>query len=119
MSDRELKAYAANLGISGKALDAADDKVEFVSSRWEKKARVTVAGETFEVPAKVVKSKEFIDLLGAGDDAKTEQAMRMLVGEDGMSRIAAMATDDDGTVDVAAVGTICGLILNDRKLKNF
>lgn len=118
MSEAELRAYASNLGIPAKALNAATDKAKFVESRWEKVVTVKVAGESFTIPTKVVKSKGFIDLMAKGEDVATEQALELLIGADGMKKVTDMATDEDGTVDVIAMGTIYGLILNDRKLKN-
>lgn len=119
MTENELRAYALNLGISATAFNKAKDKVEFVQERWNKTVTVEVAGEEFDIEAKVLKSKKFNDLMAADEDAATEQAMEMLVGAEGLARIEAMATEEDGTVDVAAIGTICGLILSDKNLKNF
>ncbi len=119
MSDAEIVQYASALGIPKKAIKAAEDKAAFVWNRWNQEATVSALGIDFKIPAKLLRDKEIINTLSGNltDDAADEIILRLL-GESQYKALVEACTDEEGVVDVVAMGVAFGRILNSRALKN-
>lgn len=121
MSEAELEEYAKALGFTTKAAKGKAAKVDLVTHRREKVATVRALGVDFEIPIKRAHDKRVADLLAKPDrtDAETEEAMCLLLGEEQLAELAQACTEEDGTVDVTAMGVAYVRILTSDALKNF
>lgn len=121
MSAKELDEYAQALGIVSKAAKSKQDKISLIERRREKIATVRALGIDFEIPIKRAHDKRVSELLGKDGrtDAETEEAMRLLLGDEQLEELANACTEDDGTIDVSAMGVAYVRILTSEQLKNF
>lgn len=120
MSDAELVDYARTLGIKAGDVHKAKDKVSLIFNRWEREEEITVYGETFKVKAKTLKDKKFVDLVAAPNatDEQMAEALLILLGEEQVKKLYELCTDEDGTVDINAVGIAFAQIVSSPQLKN-
>lgn len=120
MSDAEIKEYAQTLGISSKELRKSSDKAKLVHNRWERTVEITIFGEIFEVKAKAVKDKRFVDIVTSKNptDEQMAEALLVLLGEEQTKKLYDLCTDEDGTVDISAVALGFVSIVNNSELKN-
>jgi hypothetical protein len=65
--------------------------------------------------------KRVTDLLSRGDltEAEADWLMTALLGEEQYQSLVERCTDDDGVVDIAAVGTAFATIIGSGDLKNY
>lgn len=121
MSAKELDEYGEALGIEMRPAKSKADKIALIGRRRERSATVRALGIDFEVPVKRAHDKRVSELLGRDGrtDAETEEAMRLLLGDEQMEELAAACTEPDGTVDVNALGLAYVRILTSGELKNF
>ncbi len=121
MSSSELDEFAKALGISAKAEKTAQGKAALIDRRRNRRATVRALGMELSVPVKRFRDKRVTDLLGKGElsDEDTEAAMRLVLGEEQFDEVVAACTDEDGTVDVSAMGFVFVKILTSAELKNF
>ena len=121
MSAKELDEYAQALGIMSKAAKSKQDKISLIEHRREKIATVRALGIDFEIPIKRAHDKRVSELLDKDGrtDAETEEAMRLLLGDEQMDELANACTEEDGTIDVSAMGVAYVRILTSEQLKNF
>ena len=80
-------------------------------------------GMTLTVPVKRLHDKRVSDLMRNGhfpNEEDATKAMVLLLGEDQYMALVEHCTDDDGTVDVEAIGSVFfKLFYDDPELKNF
>ncbi len=119
MSAEELDELARFMGVSIVAAKSAESKARMIEERRSRVARFGVLGIEFEVPMKRVRDKRVSDLLGEKTDAATEEAVRLLVGDEKFAELVAACTDEDGTVDVDAMGYAIAKIMCSDELKNY
>ncbi len=121
MSAKELDEYAETLGIISKVAKSKADKISLIERRREKVATIRALGVDFEVPIKRAHDMRVSELLGKDGrtDAETEEAMRLLLGDEQLAELAKACTEEDGTVDVLAMGLAYVRILTSEELKNF
>lgn len=121
MSASELDEYAKSCGIEVSHARDKKDKLRIISERRERVASVRALGIDFEIPVKRVHDKRLTDLLGKHDmtDEDMTEAMVMMLGREQFDELVAACTDDDGTVDVNAMGVAYVRIVTSSELKNF
>lgn len=119
MSAEEMDELARFMGVSVVAAKSAESKARMIEERRSRVARVGVLGIEFEIPMKRVRDKRVSDLLDEKTDAATEEAVRLLVGDGKFDELVAACTDDDGTVDVDAMGYAIAKIVCSDELKNY
>lgn len=119
MSAEELDELARYMGVSIVAAKSAESKARMIQEKRSRVARVGVLGIEFEIPMKRVRDKRVSDLLEKKTDASTEEAVRLLVGDDKFAELVGACTDEDGTVDVDAMGYAIAKIMCSDELKNY
>ncbi|WP_165247473.1 hypothetical protein [Adlercreutzia sp. ZJ141] len=120
MSAADLDEYARGIGIETGHAKGIDAKMKLIESRRSRVATIRALGIDFEVPVKRAHDKRVSDLLsGQLRDEDAEQALLLLLGADQMAELTAACTDEDGTVDVGAIGVAFTKILTSPELKNF
>ena len=120
MSDEELAGYMKMLGISSKATKTREAKIELIERRRAKTETIDVLGMPIEVSVKRLRDRRVLDAYQAATtDAQMEAVARQIIGDEQMDALAVAATDEDGTVDVDALGYAIATILTNKKVKNF
>lgn len=121
MSKSELDEYAGVLGMDVTAKKTVAQKVAAIEDRRERVAEIDALGLTLAIPVKRTHDKRVTDLMGKRPmtDEDATDLLALLLGEAQMSALAERATDEDGTVDVDAMGLAMTRILASGELKNF
>lgn len=121
MSALELDEYAKSCGINIARFKDKHAKINAINERRERTATVRALGIDFEIPIKRVHDKRLSDLLNnpnASDEDMT-RAMILLLGQEQFDELVSACTEDDGTVDVNAMGVAYVRIISSDNLKNF
>lgn len=121
MTPKELEGYAKEMGFTTRAATGAEAKAKLIRSRRERVVEMRVIGVDVSVPIKRAHDKRVSDLLRKRPrtDKDVTEAFRILLGDEQLSAIMAAATEEDGTVDEAAVAYAFNSILDNGDLKNF
>ena len=121
MDANELDEYAKALGFSAKAAKDRSEKLDMIERRREKVATVRALGIDFDIPIKRAHDKRVSDLLSKPErtDEETEAAMRLLLGDEQLEELTRACTEEDGAIDVMAMGMAYVRILTSKELKNF
>lgn len=121
MSASELDAYAEALGFSARAGRTADAKIKIIEERRGRAAELSVLGVQLSVPVKRAHDGRFSALLDKKDRTNDDvrDAFVFLLGEEQHAELVAAATDEDGTLDEAAIAYAYNALLDSRELKNF
>lgn len=121
MSAAELDKYASVVGVTLDGITSKEAKIEAIQERREHCAHVSTLGITFTIPLKRVHDKRVSDLLGkvGRTDEETEEAMRLLLGDEQMAELISACTDEDGIFDVDAMALAFIAIITSDQLKNF
>lgn len=121
MSAKELDEYAKSCGIDVARIKSKQDKLRIIAERRERVATVRALGIDFEIPVKRVHDKRLSDLMNKQNmtDEDMTEAMVMLLGQEQLDELVSACTDEDGTVDVNAMGTAYVRIITAKELKNF
>ena len=121
MSAAELDEYGEVAGIATSPAKSAEEKARLIGSRRERAASIRVFGLDVEVPVKRARDKRVCDLLAKPNrtDAETEEAMRLMLGDEQMTELERACTDEDGTVDIDAMALAVAKIITSQELKNF
>ena len=119
MSAKELDEYGRVLGIEMKPAKTVAQKIALISVKRERTATVTALGMQFEVPMKALSDKRVTDVLSnpARTDEDVYRTLGVLLGEQ-MDELVGAVTDEDGTVDSAAVALAFVGIVTSDELKN-
>ena len=121
MSLEQLDLYGQVCGIdvSGKRTKA--QKVALIEERRARVADIDVVGMTLHVPVKAMHDKRVTDLLSRTDmtEAEADWLMGALLGDEQYQQLVDHCTDDDGVVDVNAVGLAFATIIRSPDLKNY
>lgn len=120
MSDEELEQYARLLGVILDAAHSRDEKISLVERKREKRVTVTALGIDFDITIRRVRDKRVSDLLARGNrtDEETDEAISLLLGDGQYQTLLDAVTDDDGVVDVDAMGLAFVRIITADELKN-
>ena len=116
----ELDAYAEMSGFDLEGAETAAAKAERIEELRNRTKAMRLLGVDVRISYKAVNDKRVSDLLGSSrTDAETEEAMRLMLGERQFDAVVQAATDEDGTVDVVALGYAFVKMLYSDELKNF
>lgn len=120
MGAEELRQYATLLGVEPSAAKTKDDLIGLIERRREKRATVSALGLDLEIPMKRASDKRVSDLLqkAGRTDEETDEAMRLLLGDEQHDALVEAATDEDGTVDSVALGVAFVKVMTSDELKN-
>ncbi len=120
--ESELDLYAKTIGVELPDGMPICEKVDRVEEARNRTAVVSVLGFDVSVPIKSLHDKRVADkvknLSILSDDAM-ETLFVDIVGDDQWDAIVEHCTDDDGVVDVDALGLFIAKVLVDPELKNF
>lgn len=121
MSKTDLDNYAKMIGLDVSNKKTIPKKVEAIESRRQRVGEIDVLGVHLVIPIKRLQDKRVTDLVGkqSQTDEEASELMMLVLGEEQYQSIIAAATDDDGTVDVIAMGLALATILNSPELKNY
>lgn len=121
MSKTELDDYARVLGIDASGKKTAAAKVELIEKRRGRTAEVDALGLTLTIPIKRMRDKRVTDLEGRRpmSDEDATRLLTLILGDDQMEKLVERATDEDGVVDVDALGLAMARVLASSDLKNF
>lgn len=121
MSERELDAYARSMGFSAHAAKGAEAKADLIDARRNRSVTVSALGVELEVTLKAAHDERFSALIGSATrtDEDVRRAFRLLLGDEQYEALVAAATDEDGTVDGAALSFGLNQILSSDELKNY
>ncbi len=121
LEPEELDEYAKTLGIDAAKAKGAKAKVELIERRRERVAEISALGITVTVPVRRMHDKRITDRLNGRrlSDSQLEKLMRDLLGDEQMDAVIEHVTEEDGTVDVDALGLIIAKIVRSDDLKNF
>lgn len=119
MSADELDEYGRVLGIEMRPAKTVAQKVALISSKRDRTATVTALGMQFEVPMKALSDKRVVDVLANVNrtDEDVYRTLGVMLG-DQMGELVDAATDEDGTVDSAALALAFVRIVTSDELKN-
>lgn len=120
MSASELDEYGKLIGVATSPGKTATEKARIIDHGRERTASIRVLGIDLEIPIKRTRDKRVSDLLykDGRTDAETEEVMRLLLGDDQMGEVTRACTDEDGTVDIDALGLAFAKIITSDELKN-
>ena len=121
MSLEQLDQYARACGIDTTGKRTKAQKVALIEERRGRVADVDAVGMTLHVPVRAMKDKRVTDLLDRGDltEAEADWLMRALLGEEQYDAVIERCTDEDGVVDVSAVGLVFATLVRSEDLKNY
>lgn len=121
MSAKEIDEYAKALGIRKLDGKSADDKIAALDRRLSRVATIDVLGLSLEVPVKALKDKRVSDLMEKPDptDTDCETILRLIIGDEQFDQLVDACTEDDGYIDVAALGYAFTKVITSPQLKNF
>lgn len=121
MSKDELDEYGKVLGIDVGGKKTVAQKVDAIEKRRKRVAEVDALGLTLSVPVKRMRDKRVADLASKRPmtDEDASELLELLLGGEQMVALADRATDEDGTVDIDAMGLAMARILASDELKNF
>lgn len=121
LEPEELDEYAKTLGIDTAKAKGGKAKVELIERRRERVAEISALGITVTVPVRRMHDKRITDRLNGRrlSDSQLEKLMRDLLGDEQMDAVIEHVTEEDGTVDVDALGLIIAKIVRSDDLKNF
>ena len=119
MSADELDEYGRVLGIEMRPAKTAAQKVALINAKRDRTATVTALGMQFEVPMKALSDKRVVDVLANVNrtDEDVYRTLGVMLG-DQMGELTDAATDEDGTVDSAALALAFVRIVTSDELKN-
>ncbi len=120
MAPDELDEYASIIGLNTKGMDKVAEKVSAITSKRETTCEMVLLGAVFSIPVRNVHDKRFQDAIsGIMSDEKAETAARLVLGDEQWERLIQHVTDDDGVIDIDALGLAVSKIINNPELKNY
>lgn len=121
MSPKEVDDYAKLIGVDVTDLKTKKAKVERIQSARQRTADISVLGMEIHVPIRIFHDKRLSDRLRGQtlDDEGYEQLVADIIGREQSDALVERCTDDDGLVDVDALGVAMTRILYSTELKNF
>lgn len=122
MSLEQLDQYGTACGIDVSGRRTKAQKVALIEERRARVADIDALGMTLHVPVRAMKDKRVTDLLdrdGGLSEAEADWLMGALLGKEQYDALIERCTDDDGVVDVSAVGLAFATIVRSDELKNY
>ena len=117
MSVAELDDYAKAIGIP-KLVGSTEDRIKTISKRRSKKVIIRALGVDWEVPVKAMSDKRVTECVANLNDENGEKVLRIILGEEQFEKLEEVCTEEDGTFDLNALGTVYTKIVTSRELKN-
>lgn len=120
MTAAELDEYGAIIGENVSGMVSLAEKISAIESRRERTHEISLLGAVFVIPARNIRDKRFQDAVTdfrVGPNA--EIAAHLALGDEQWERLVDRATDEDGVVDVDALGMAVARILSNPELKNY
>lgn len=117
----ELEDYAQTLGFTTRSAKTKEAKIKFISKKYERIQPITVLGIELEIPVKRRMSSNFIELIEKSERSRDDvvEAFTYLLGEKQHQTLVEVATDDDGTIDDAALAFAYNAIIYNGDLKKY
>lgn len=120
MGAEELDKYGSIIGVNVSDMPEVSDKVSAIMSARERTHEVRLLGALFHIPVRNIRDKRFQDALSNGfTDASVELAARLALGDEQWEKLVDRVTDNDGVVDVDALGMAIAQIISNPELKNY
>lgn len=121
MGPDELDAYGRMVGVDVTRASDPDEKARRIEEARDRAVTVRALGIDLRVTMRRATDERFSRLINKAGrtDAETDEAFRLLLGEEQVAEVYSAATDEDGTVDAYAVGLAYATVLNSHELKNF
>ena len=120
MSLDDLDRYAKACGIDVTGEKTRERKVEVIEGRRGRTVDVNVLGLIVTVPKRRLHDQRVADLMrGTLTDEDAATVMTLLLGEEQYDAVIDRCTDEDGTVDVEAIGMAFVSLVGDPELKNY
>lgn len=123
MTAEELREYAKALGITLAPTLGREDMASTIAARRERTATVRALGIDLVVKVKALRDKRVTDLMAKSSasftDDDAEAFMRLVIGDEQYEMVLGAATEEDGTVDVDALGIVFARLFTSPELKNF
>lgn len=121
MSLADLDRYGSACGIDVTGEQTRERKVEVIEERRGRVAEVNVLGMTLTIPKRRLHDQRLADILSTKlTDESASTAMVLLLGEEQYEAIIERCTDEDGVVDVEAIGVAFNtLFYGSDELKNY
>lgn len=121
MPSAQLDQYMRVCGIDIGGGKTREEKVAAIEDRRSRVAEIDIFGATVSVPIRAVHDKRVTDMLNGRKltDEEATRLMVMLLGDEQYDTVLGLCTDEDGVVDVEAVGIAFSLVVNSEELKNF
>lgn len=121
MSLEQLDQYAQACGIDVTGRKTKAQKVAFIEERRERVADIDAVGMTLHVPVRTLHDKVLNGMLSRGNlsEQEVDWVMTSLLGEDQYRALIEHCTEDDGLVDLEAVGLAFSTVIRSEELKNF
>lgn len=122
MSLEQLDQYAGACGIDATGKRTKAQKVALIEERRARVADIDALGMTLHVPVRAMHDKRVTDLLdreGGLSEADADWLMGALLGEEQYQALVDRCTDEDGVVDINAVGLAFATVIRSEDLKNY
>ena len=121
MSLEQLDQYGQACGIDVTGKRTRAQKVALIEERRGRVADIEAVGMTLHVPVRRLHDKRVTDLLSRGQlsEAEADALMRGLLGDEQFEALIEHCTDEDGVVDVEAVGLAFASVAYGPELKNY
>lgn len=121
MSASELDEYGKVLGIEMAPAKTIEEKIDLIERRRERHVSICALGLDLSIPIKRAHDKRVIDLMEKQDrtDDETYEVMQLFLGEAQFGQLLNACTDEDGTIDINALGLVFVKIITSEELKNF
>lgn len=122
MSLSELDLYAQACGIDVTGTPTKEGKVALIEERQGRVAEIHMFGLTLAVPVKRLHDKRVSDLFEDGrlhSDKDAATVMTLILGKEQYEKVIERCTDEDGIVDVEAIGRAFMTLVGDVELKNY
>lgn len=121
MAPDEIDVYASLVGANTSGMESLAEKIAAIESTRERTHEIVLLGALFSISTRNIRDKRFQDAIGssARSDEQAELAARLALGDEQWERLVERATDDDGVIDIDALGLAVARILNNPELKNY
>lgn len=121
MSEGEIDELAKTYGIELAPCKTLEEKIDMLERRRSRSVIVPIFGMDFEIPIKRAHDKRISDIMNNpnGSDSDADEVFRLLLGDAQTRKLVDACTDDDGVVDIEAIGLAYVKLIYSEQLKNF
>ena len=121
MTEGEIDELGKTYGIELAPCTTLEEKIDMIERRRSRSVFVTVFGIDFEIPIKRAHDKRIADIMNnpVVSETDADEVFRLLLGDAQTRKLVDACTDDDGTVDIEAIGLAYVKLVYSDQLKNF